>query len=443
MKLSQSFLNQLPQTAGVYQFYDDRGSILYIGKAKNLKKRIKTYFNKNQDVELKTKQLIKRSAHLKFINVTSEFEALLLEAELIKRHQPKYNVIWKDDRHYIYIKITNEEFPRILLSRHENEIGANYFGPFPSSGIVKEVLGYIRSIFPYCTQNPRIKKGCFYSHIGLCKPCPAQLKQIDCHNYKIGKRLYLENIKRIKILLQGKTGKVKNCLQRQMKNFSKKEEFEQAAIIRDRLAKLEYLITSYHPTGIYIQNPLFAEQLWQQEEKNLTDFLSDYFSTLNIINRIECYDISCLSGKFAVGSMITFINGQPAKDHYRRFRIKSLTKKNDLDMLKEVVKRRLRHQEWLKPDLIIVDGGRPQLASVKKIILEARLDIPVIGLVKSREKLVIPYRKDFIDLYLSSDSDALHLIQRLRDEAHRFAHRYHENIRLKSLISGVESKETI
>lgn len=443
MKFALASLNLLPETAGVYQFCDREDSILYIGKAKNLKKRVVSYFHNKKELDSKTASLVAKTAFINVIPVASEFAALLLEAKLIKTHQPKYNVIWKDDRHYIYIKITKEEFPRVLLSRSETEKNATFFGPFPSTKIVKDILIYLRRGFPYCTQNPRIKRKCFYTHLGLCNPCPAEIRKKTDQQFQKEKRQYLKTIKQLKTLLQGQIEKVQHYLQTQMADFAKREDFEQAAAFRERLVRLNYLIHQYQPLDSYIENPLLTTQTWDYEQKNLSEILNNYFTQLNLLKKIECYDISCIFGKLAVGSMVTFIDGQPAKNFYRRFRIKTKTAKSDFTMLKEIMERRLNHSEWPMPDLIVIDGGQPQLEVLKGVLTEMQLDIPMIGIVKRSEELVIPVTGDFVRLKLPSHSPALHLIQRIRDEAHRFAHNYHEHLRLRYLFSLVEMKTTL
>lgn len=438
MNFSPKQISKIPEIAGVYFFQDAKAKILYIGKAKNLKKRVSSYFLKDINGEFKTKILISQIFTIEIIPVESEFEALLLEASLIKKNKPKYNVIWKDDKHYIYIKITKEEFPRILFCRRDMDKKAIYFGPFPSKKIVREILYYIRSIFPYCTQKKTAKRACFYFHLGLCNPCPFNIRKKEGEAYLADHKLYHKNITRIKTLLEGKLAKVHFLLKKQMGQCSDKKQFEQAAKIRDKIEKLDWLVNSYRPASAYLENPDLIYDTWKNEQKELFDLLKKYFPKISPIKRIECYDISNISGKFAVGSMVVFVDGKPAKNFYRRFRIKTVKKQNDFSMLSEIIDRRFSHKEWILPDLFVLDGGRPQLSAVKKIFLQKKTTISLIGLAKREEELVIPKQTSFIKVKLPRKSKALHLVQRLRDEAHRFAHRYHELLRLKYLMASVD-----
>ena len=214
MQFTTDNIFRLPELNGVYVFKDQKRTILYIGKAVNLKKRVSSYFQK-KNLAQKIINLVERVVNIEIIPVTTELEALLLEAKLIKLHKPKYNVIWKDDKHYIYIKITNDTFPRILFTRREEERNGTYFGPFPSARIVRELLKYLRFLFPYCTQNPKVKRSCFYTHLRLCNPCPADIIKMPASQYLTCKRIYLANVRQIKWLLTGRINFVKNYLQKQ------------------------------------------------------------------------------------------------------------------------------------------------------------------------------------------------------------------------------------
>lgn len=232
MKFLTNQLKNIPSFAGIYKFYTPENFLLYVGKAKNLKNRVNSYFT-DDEKDSKTLNLISKIKYIESIPVASEFEALLLEARLIKQYQPKYNVLWKDDKHYIYIKITKEKFPKVLFARKPN-LQDEFFGPFPSSKIVKDILSYIRSIFPFCTQNEKSKRACFYHHIGLCNPCPAALVK-DAKNYRLLYFMYRRNIRHITELLHGEIGKVKKHILNQMSVASKNLNYEEAAVYRDKL----------------------------------------------------------------------------------------------------------------------------------------------------------------------------------------------------------------
>lgn len=435
-KFTPRQINGIAVGPGIYKFYSEDNKLLYVGKAKNLKKRIANYFSRVKK-DTKTLQLIQQIRSIRIIPVASEFEALLLESRLIRENQPKYNVIWKDDKHYIYIKITREKFPKILFAR-KRETADDYFGPFPSSRVVREILSYIRTIFPYCTQKASAPRACFYHHIGLCNPCPAKITKLERDKSQTLTRQYRQNIKNIKKILEGKITYIKKILQNEMHKFSEKEDFENAAIYRDKLSQLDYLVNRYTPAEIYIENPKFFDKLRLQEEKDLTDLLRAYFPGISRISRIECYDISNISGRLAAGSLVTFRNGYPDKNLYRRFRIRLKNTPDDFTMLKEIMSRRLKHTDWILPDLLVVDGGKPQIAATRKILSEVKPEIPIIGLAKRFEELVIPSGGQYIKVELPEGSPALNLVKRLRDEAHRFAHRYHSLLRIRNLFSTVE-----
>lgn len=436
MRFSLKDYNKVPESAGIYRFCNADGQIIYIGKAKHLKRRVSSYFTKN-DRPPKTERMLGDAAWFEVTPVQSEFEALILEAQLIRQYKPKYNIIWKDDKHYIYIKITGEQFPRILLARREDDPQSEYFGPFPSSGVVREMLSLIRSIFPYCIQNPANTKPCFYTHIGLCQPCPASVRSLEGEAYRLERKQYLRNIHHIRMLLTDRTEAVKRFLADNMMEASGHEEFETAAMWRDKMMKLEYLTQRVFSADAYIENPELATDVWKQEQEELGEILGRYFPGMGTVNRIECYDISTNQGRLSVGSMVTFREGQPDKRFYRQFRIRRVAgKPNDFAMLSEVMNRRLRHPEWRLPDLFVIDGGKPQLAALRKVFAAKRVQVPVIGLAKEEEELVVPLGDAFEKIRLPRRSPALHVIQRIRDEAHRFAHKYHTNLRIKSIIGA-------
>ncbi|OGG00768.1 hypothetical protein A3D78_04000 [Candidatus Gottesmanbacteria bacterium RIFCSPHIGHO2_02_FULL_39_14] len=433
MNYSPHKLSALPQTSGVYLFKDMDKSIIYIGKAVNLKKRISSYFRRNI-INGKLEIIASTTRYINTIEVRSEFEALLLEARLIKKHKPKYNIILRNGKSYIYILITNEAFPRLLISRKTGQKGS-IFGPFPSSRIVREIIGDLRRIFPFCTQKLPAKRVCFYHHLGLCRPCPAEIIKAEEPKHSKLKKEYLRNIISIKKILSGYTDKVIKNLQSDMNNTSRSHEFEKAAQTRDRIGKLNILQTgNYRFIDEYLENPDFAVNSWKAEQINLTELLKKYLNISSEIKSIECYDISNIQGKFATGSMITFYQGKPDKSRYRHFRIKKLVTPNDLEMLKEVFYRRLKHLEWPLADLIMVDGGQQQLTILLQALAHHHLDKPAIALAKRFEEIYIYVNRHFLSVRLKKDSPALNLIKRIRDEAHRFALNYHQKLRIKYLL---------
>ncbi len=436
MKYSVNHLKDIPHHPGIYKFYSKQNNLLYVGKAKDLRIRILSYF-KDRSVEQRTINLINQIHKIEIIPVSSEFEALLLEAKLINKFKPKYNVLLKDDRHYIYIQITKEEFPRILYARKIDK-GGYFFGPFPSSKIVRELLSYLRTVFPLCNQKTGSKRSCFYSHIGLCNPCPAEIKKSQGNEYSRLRKKYKQNINTIKNILEGKIGKVRIILTKEMNNLSDKQDYEKAAILRDKINALDYMLNLTNRTDSYIADPKYLEDVIKKEQEQLLVLLKQYFSGLQKLSHLECYDISNISGKLATGSMVTFVNGSPDKSLYRKFRIKFIHKPNDFEMLLEILTRRLKHDEWKLPDLIIIDGGRPQLMALKKGLNNLQTEIPMIGLAKRYEEIVIPNDAKYLKIKLKENSPPLHLLKRIRDEAHRFAHVYHIHLRLKNLLELAE-----
>lgn len=432
MKLSIRQRNKIPPLPGIYKLYSSSNILLYVGKAKNLKKRVFSYFD-TQLKEPKIRLMINQIKYIEVIPVTSEFEALLLEAKLIRDCQPKYNSIGKDGKNYIYIKISNEKFPKIYFSRKVDHTG-EYFGPFPSFQIVKEILSYIRSIFPYCTQKESIRRSCFYHHIGLCNPCPSDIIKLTGMEYKLLTKDYLQNIRNIKNILNGNIDILNRMLIAKMKVLSKQEDYEKASIWRDKLDKLNYLVHQYSPIESYIKNPKFLYNLRNRERLDLEKILSSYYPKISKVHYIECYDISNTSGKLATGSLVTFKDGEPDKNLYRKFRIRSKNTPDDFGMLQEMISRRLKHKEWILPDLFVIDGGALQLLVLKKVFYQLNIEIPIIGLAKEYESIVIPINNSYIKIELEANSMALNLIKRLRDEAHRFAHSYHTLLRLKYLL---------
>ncbi|MCJ7740397.1 GIY-YIG nuclease family protein [Candidatus Microgenomates bacterium] len=428
-------ISNLPELSGIYLFKDNGKSIIYVGKAKNLKKRVSSYFQKNIDRGVKTDLLVAEIDSLETIVTTSEFEALMLEAKLIHKFQPKYNLTAKDDRSYIYIKITDEEFPRIILARRDHSTKGSTFGPFSSVKIAGEILKQIRNIVPYCNQKREIRRACFYAHLGLCHPCPGTRHNLSKTSYRLLKKQYSANIRKIKLLLDGKVIRLEKELRTLIKQASSAEDFETASAYRNRLENLDLLTRHLYQPEEYLYNLDLAEAIRDRETADLATLLKNYFPQISTLPRIECYDISNLSGKNATGSMVTFQKGIPDKRYYRRFRIRAEEAPNDYLMIREVISRRLKHPQWPLPDLFVVDGGKPQFLAMQKELAAQNIQKPLVGLAKAYEELVLVANGKFIKVRLPPQSPALHLIQRLRDEAHRFAHNYHTMLRLKSLFA--------
>lgn len=416
-------LKQIPNNPGVYLFKDKKGSVIYVGKALNLKERIGSYFLAQTSV--KNELLVRDILNYSIIEVSSEVEALILEANLIKKYKPHYNISLKDDKSFLYIVITDEKFPRLLPIRKNANVPIKYlFGPFPSSKTVRSVLKLIRKVFSYCTQSPKLKKACFYSHIKLCNPCPGYINKTSGQKYLDLRKQYKTNISYIKRFLEGNFNNLRGDLEKTMKSHSKNQEFEKAKSILNKIKQINYITHPYYKISSFLENPNFMENERRKSLTELYDLLSPHYKSVNNLDRIEGLDISNISGKLATGSLVVFLNGEKQSSLYKRFRI--ITKgPNDVSMIEELMTRRLKHKEWTYPDLILVDGGKPQVAKVADIISKYKLSIPVIGLSKRLETIVIPTQTSFMQINLKRNSLSLRLIQEIRDEAHRFSRSYH------------------
>lgn len=409
-----TFINKsdLPRRPGVYIYKNKYGRILYVGKAVDLYHRISSYFNKNI-LDPKTVDLVKNIAFVETIEVFSELEALILEANLIKKHTPPYNIKLLDDKDYLYIKITKEEYPRIITARkHELEGAKEYFGPFPSSRNVRLTLKKLRMIFPWCDRPyPKDKRPCFNYHLGLCPGACAG---------KISPREYSTNIKRFIQFMQGRKEELIKSMVTEMSEASMSQAYEKANDLKKVLEGVEYL-TQPNQAAVYLENPNFVAD---QTKKGL-EKLKEYLNLKSIPERIECFDISNIGGQQAVGSLVVLTSGEIDKKWYRKFKIKKEGKPNDTAMMEEVVTRRLNHPEWPKPNLILVDGGKGQIRAAQNALAGKKIDIPLFGLAKKNEWI---YQPGGGIIKLPKSSPALMLLQKIRDEAHRFAISYHRRL---------------
>lgn len=413
----------MPQSPGIYVFLDRENNVLYIGKALNLKNRVSSYFGKEPLGE-KTKVLVSKIHKIRVIKTGSEVESLLLEASLVKKHKPFYNIRLTDDKAYPLIRVVlKNEYPKILLARREEDKNSLYFGPYPSSLAVKLVLRTIRKIFPYQSVSNHPKRFCLYYHLGLC-PCPPLLNDEDAAEYK-------KSIKHIINFLKGNTKKVLRELEKERDVLSRRDEFEKAAEKQRQINSINLITSPTFKPFDYEVNPNLEEDLRKREMQALLEVLKSNSVPIKSLERIECYDISNISGTNATGSMVVFIDGEKDPSEYRRFRIgSSVPSPNDFAMIEHVITRRFNHPQWPKPDLIIIDGGKGQVSSVSKVLKRLSLEIPLIGLAKRYETIIT---SNFKQISLSRNSDALRLVIRIRDEAHRFAIFYHKELRAKAI----------
>jgi excinuclease ABC subunit C len=557
----QEQLDALPTKPGVYLMKDDRGTILYVGKAINLRARVRSYFHASAGHSPKIDRLVSHIANIDFIVTASELEALILESNLIKRHKPRYNVRLKDDKRYPYIKITwQEDFPKVLIVRRMEQDGARYFGPFTASWAVQQTLNTLRHVFPYLTCNRTItgqdERACLYWDLGLClAPCIGEASRDEY-------RAMIDGLCRF---LEGKSDQIVADLEARMETASEAWDFEQAATYRDQLAAIQRVIehqkivspamadqdviafarangdacvqvffirhgrligreyfvldgtaeeseaevvasfvkqfydeAAYVPPEILLPHEIdeaiviqdwlrrrrgekvvlkvprrghkrelvemaaenAAETLshlraqWLLDEGRQTTALSELQEHLDLEtapNRIECYDISTMQGRATTGSMVVFVKGVPRKSDYRRFKIRTVQGTDDYASMREMLQRRFRRVvepepqaaqgpgakkgTWdLLPDLLVVDGGRGQLNVALEVLDEFGLrdQVPAIGLAKQEEEVFVPERA--APLRLPRTSEGLYLLQRVRDEAHRFAISYHRGVRRKETI---------
>jgi len=406
-------INNLPLTPGVYLFKDKRGRILYIGKASNLRNRVKSYF-KGPLLETRLNIMVEKIKKIDRILCDSEIEALVLESELIRRYKPKYNIEWKDDKNFLYIMITKEQFPRVEEVRPPLTEKAQYFGPFTDASAVKNTLKTLRRIFPYRSCRRMPTKACLHYFIKRCpSPCIGEISEKD----------YQKLIKNLIKILSGKKNLVIKQMGKEMKIESVKHKFEKAAVLRDRIANLKKIN----------QTIIFDEASYKRiKSDEALSGLSRLLDLKSLPRRIEAYDVSNISGLSATGSMIVFEDGLPQKKEYKRFKIKSVSGIDDYKMIKEILERRFK-QNWISPDLVIIDGGKGQLSTAKNVLAKNKLSIPVIGLAKREEEIVIKKGRSFQIIRLPKTSKILQLLQRIRDEAHRFAISYHTKLRSKAI----------
>lgn len=414
-----------PSRTGVYMFLDTARKPIYIGKAVNLRLRIKQHFQDTSSP--KERAIVKSTASIRLRETNSEFEALVLEANLVRKHMPKYNAALKDDKSPIYIVVTRGTYGKVRLKRR-TELSAErfVFGPLSSARDGRLLLRKIRRVVPFCSEKSLTSKPCFYSHIGLCDPCPNETaNQPDRSEAGKQKERYQENIRRVIRLLGGGGRRLISVLEKEMKEYADREEFEQAALLRDRIFYLEKLFSQNLILDGRLEDANFIADVRKRENRELAKELG-----IPRIGRVECYDISNLSFEKATASMVVFEGGVPLKEEYRRFRVRT-RKKFDPAMLLEVLDRRMRHKEWQTADLMVIDGGTPQLLGAYPVLKERYPALPpMIGLAKRPDRVVLA--EGLRTVRLDRESPALHYLQRVRDEAHRFARKYHLLLRRKS-----------
>lgn len=391
---------KLPDTPGVYIFRGPKRKILYIGKATSLRTRVASYFRRDL---METRGpiivgMVEVAQRVDFIETDSVLEALILEAHLIKKHQPPYNTKEKDNKSFNYVVVTAEEYPRVLTMRGRHLAAqppsdVRYcFGPFPQGGVLREVLSLVRKIFPFRDKCvPNSGKPCFNAQIGLCPGvCTGNVSRTE----------YAKTIRHIKLFFEGKKTTLLRTLEREMKNFARALKFEEA----DRIKKTIFALKHIQDVAL-----LKSEILPKSD-----------------LGRIEAYDIAHISGTNAVGVMVVVEDGEVKKSEYRKFKLRTSTN-DDVASLREVLTRRFEHAEWPMPKLIVVDGGKAQMNTAEKALNEWGLAIPVVGVVKDERHRPREILKNPRTLLGFNERDIL----LANSEAHRFAVQYHRTLRGK------------
>ncbi|MBC5993893.1 excinuclease ABC subunit UvrC [Pontibacter cellulosilyticus] len=536
-------ISHLPHKPGIYKFFDEKG-IIYVGKAVDIRKRVSSYFNRSAQHNKKTLKLVSQIIHIEFTIVDTEADAFLLENNLIKQYQPKYNILLKDGKTYPYISILNERFPRVISTRNKLNDGSRYFGPYPSGTTMSVVLDLIRTLYPLrtCTYNlspENIAAGkfkvCLEYHIGNCKgPCEAlenetqynhyisQIKNILSGNLSVAKNYFKEQMaaaaadyqyelahqykQKLDMLedFQAKSTVVSNTLsnidvftitsneqcaflnylkvmngsiiQTQSLEIQKKLEEEDADILASVIAQLRQDFESTSKeiiTNIEVKLPLdnitvsqpqigdkkklinlslknalyLRKEREGRQEKNrestdqreirVLEILKKDLRLTELPRQIECFDNSNFQGDNPVASMVCFKNGKPSKKDYRHFNIKTVVGPNDFESMYEIVTRRYKRllaENQPLPQLIVIDGGKGQLGMAVKALKDLNIygKIAVVGIAKRLEEIFYP--GDSLPLYIDKKSESLKLIQRLRNEAHRFAITFHRSKRDASTL---------
>lgn len=457
----------IPKSPGCYRFYDKDGKLLYIGKAADLRGRVASYWRAGANHNPAKQAMLKEVTAVEWTEAESEIEALLLEANLIKKYQPPYNVLLRDDKRFQYIVVTTgDEVPGVFTARTIGQSG-RYFGPYTGGLAVKETLKAIRKIWPYCTARKIGPKPCFYAQIGRCLgPCGG-LITVKEYNERV--------IKPIILFLAGKKNKIIKDMEKKIKSVETHNHASAAVETHDYAS----LINETKYRLMNMRNVLEHARVLSIGDKYAADVveLAKVLGLPRVPERIEGYDIADIFGREAVGSMAVFSNGEPDKSEYRKFKIKTgQGKANDARMLKEILERRFKHtasgtlesphppapspspergrrpasrrvagagdKTWPFPDLIIIDGGKAQLNAALSVIKKNRLEIPVLAVSKGEgrrgarapDKIFFPGESKPLILPLASP--ALHIVKRVRDEAHRFAAGYHKLLRKKNLLNA-------
>ena len=419
-------IKELPNSPGVYFLKGENGEVLYIGKSSNLRKRVSSYFRPQRRVRAeRLEAMVGRIEDITYITTATEAEALIYENSLIKQLSPRYNVSLRDDKSYPVLKLTvSEKFPRLFMTRQRKEDGSVYYGPYTSARLLKKAVEELRQLFPLRSCGKFAKRPCLNYHIKQCLgPCTGNVDSAH----------YARIVSELRLFLEGRRTELLKLLSERMREAARKEEFEEAEELKRRIEALSSIkerSVHYRPSGE-------------------TEELRNILRIKGPLETIEAFDVSNIMGSSAVGSMIYFYKGRPRKSEYRRFRIKTVSRIDDYAMMREIVRRRyarLAGEKRPLPDLVLIDGGKGHLAAALEELGKLGLSrVPAIGIAKEFEHI---YVKDEAEpIVLPGDSKALHLLERIRDEAHRFAISYHKSLLSKKIkvseldaIAGIGGK---
>lgn len=421
-------LKTLPRSAGVYFHKSGSGEIIYVGKAAVLKNRVRQYFQNSRDKDIKTQALVAEIADTDWIETESEIDALFLESEMVKRYMPRYNVLLRDDKSQLFIRINPKDpIPSVTTTRQPADDGADYYGPYYNGYAIKKALRLLRRAFPYYTESVLPKRADLNRHLGLT---PGLESGGSLQEYR-------KDLRRLVQYLKGERKILIKELEVEMKKAAAEQDFEQAAKYRNDIR---------HITELQRQIVFGRDEFLDISKDKALIGLKDLLGLPKPPRRIEAYDISHMSGTNNVASMVVATNGVADKREYRKFKMR-LPGNNDFAHMNEALSRRFSgaHEKWGMPDLLVIDGGKGQLDAALKILEDKKLTIPTIGLAKREEEIVIHNTRshvslvgnapvsqqsdDFTLILLERNADIVKLLQRIRDEAHRFAVSYHTTLK--------------
>lgn len=437
-------LQLLPKTPGVYFHKNGQGEIIYVGKAAVLNNRVRQYFQKSRTRDIKTDALVAEIADTDWIEVETELDALFLEAEMIRRYMPRYNILLRDDKSMVYIRVDyNSDYPTVSTTRRPLDDGARYFGPFLSIGSVRQALRLLRRIFPFATKKANgAKRANLHYHLGL---------DPGLEEGKTSLKEYRANLRKLIAYIEGKRAAVIKELEKEMKKYAKSKQYEQAAQVRNQLFALKNLA----------KQVVFSDKEYLDISKDMAlAELTDLLGLKTIPRRIEGYDISHQQGSDVVASMVVFTNGATNKGEYRKFKTR-FNKNDDFYNMNETIMRRFGAKNvklWGLPNLVLIDGGKGQLQAALKARDERNIDVPFIGLAKREEQIIIAKNnskvildknklgqlKGFVQenelfyvVSLPKTAHIIKLLQRIRDESHRFAISYHSTLKTKRQTASI------